>query len=45
MIDKTEVLESFYQFIEKDLLSLPKGCLVTMHPIEIKLQKTGKKND
>jgi PII-like signaling protein len=42
MIDKTEVLESFYQFIENELLVLPKGCLVTMHPIEIKLHKTGK---
>jgi len=43
MIDKTEVLENFYQYIEKDLLLLPKGCMVTMHPVEIKLQKTGKK--
>jgi len=41
MIDKTEILEGFYQFIQDDLMQLPKGCLVTMHPIEIKLQKTG----
>jgi hypothetical protein len=41
MIDKTDVLEVFYKSIENDLKSLPKGCLVTMHPIEIKLHKTG----
>ena len=41
MIDKTEILENFYQFIQNDLTQLPKGCLVTMHPVEIKLQKTG----
>ena len=42
MIDKTEVLETFYKTIEVDLLSIPKGCLVTIHPISIKLHKTGK---
>ena len=41
MIDKTEVLDAFYKSIENDLKSLPKGCLVTMQPIEIKLHKTG----
>ncbi|MDD3321841.1 MAG: DUF190 domain-containing protein [Paludibacter sp.] len=43
MIDKTQILENFYQFILNDLRLLPKGCLVTMHPIEIKFQKTGNK--
>ena len=43
MIDKTEVLEVFYKSIENDLKSIPKGCLVTIHPIDIKLQKTGNK--
>ncbi len=42
MIDKTEILEEFYKYIEKDLKSLSKGCLVTMHPVDIILQKTGK---
>ncbi len=42
MIDKTETLEAFYLFIKTDLENLPKGCLVTMHPVEIKFQKTGK---
>jgi uncharacterized protein len=41
MIDKTIVLEAFYKSIENELQSLPKGCLVTMHSIDIKLQKTG----
>ena len=45
MIDKTEILTDFYNLIESDLLKLPKGCLVTIHPIEIKLQKTGKKTN
>ena len=43
MIDKTEVLDAFYKSIENDLVSLAKGCLVTIQPIEIKLQKTGNK--
>lgn len=43
MIDKTEALDAFYKLIENDLKSLQKGCLVTIHPIEIKLQKTGTK--
>jgi hypothetical protein len=41
MIDKTEILESFYELIKEDLQKVPKGCLVTMHPIDIKLQKSG----
>jgi len=41
MIDKTVVLEEFYKSIENELQSLPKGCLITMHPIDIKFQKTG----
>ena len=43
MIDKTESLDAFYKLIENDLKLLAKGCLVTFHPIEIKLQKTGTK--
>ena len=44
MIDKTLVLEVFYKSIENSLKSLSKGCLVTINPIEIKLQQTGNKN-
>ncbi|MGC9150152.1 MAG: DUF190 domain-containing protein [Microbacter sp.] len=43
LIDKTEVLESFYEKIEPLLESSLKGCLVTMHAVQIKLHKTGKK--
>lgn len=41
IIDKTEILESFYQLIKEDLQKVPKGCLVTMHSVDIKLQKPG----
>jgi PII-like signaling protein len=43
MIDKTELLEDFYDELEPLLLGVPKGCLVTMHPIHIKLYKSGAK--
>jgi len=43
MIDRTDVLEAFYKLVEDDLKSIQKGCLVTMHPIDIILQKTGNK--
>lgn len=42
MIDTTEALNSFYQLIENDIHKLPKGCLITLQPIEIKLKKIGK---
>jgi uncharacterized protein len=42
IIDETEKLESFYKLIEQDLKAMPKGCLVSMEPVEIKLQKSGK---
>jgi hypothetical protein len=41
IIDRTEILEKFYQLIKEDLEKVPKGCLVTLHPIDIILQKTG----
>ena len=44
MIDKTEILDNFYSSIENDLSSIPKGCLVTIQPVEIKLHKTGVKS-
>ena len=44
MIDKTEVLEAFYKTIERELLDVKNGCLVTIHPISIKLHKQGNKN-
>jgi uncharacterized protein len=42
LIDKTDKLESFYQLIEEKILNMPKGCLVTMEPVFLKLQKFGK---
>ena len=41
LIDKTELLEDFYEFIKADLQKIPKGLLITIQPIEIKLLKTG----
>ena len=41
LIDKTERLAEFYAEIKKELLSMPKGCLVTMEPVNILLQKKG----
>lgn len=42
MIDKTNILEDFYNSIENELDSLQKGVLVSMQPVTIKLLKTGK---
>jgi len=42
MIDKTIILEDFYNSIENELNSLQKGVLVSMHPVTVKLLKTGK---
>lgn len=42
MIDKTSKLTDLYRFIEPDLMSLKKGILVTLEPVKVLLQKTGK---
>lgn len=42
IIDQTEVLNSFYASFEGDLLKMPKGCLVIIEPITLKLHKPGK---
>ena len=42
IIDATEKLEAFYKLIEPELISMPKGCLVSMEPVLLKLQKSGK---
>lgn len=44
IIDRTEILNDFFKLIEQELLSMTKGCLVTMEPVEIKLQKPGKES-
>lgn len=43
MMDTTVKLENFYQSIEEKLKNIPNGCLVTMHPVEVKLHKYGNK--
>src|SRR5512145_2012565 len=41
MVDTTEILEQFYRLIEPDLLKMRKGCLVTIEPVRLLLQRTG----
>lgn len=41
LIDKTEMLLAFYEGIKQDLYNMPKGCLVTLEPVELLLQKKG----
>lgn len=42
LLDQTARLEAFYEEIREDLLSMPKGCLVALEPVNILLQKKGK---
>ena len=42
IIDNTEKLDEFYGLIEPGLRGMQKGCLVSMEPVEIRLQKPGK---
>jgi len=42
MVDKTDKLEEFYSLIEPDISRMPKGCLVTMEPVKVKVNKPGK---
>ncbi len=41
IIDTSEAVEKFFSQIEPDLHSMKKGCLVTIEPISVKLQKPG----
>ena len=41
-VDETSKLADFYKGIEDALKQMPKGCLVTLEPTEILLQKKGK---
>lgn len=41
MIDETTKLEAFYSLIEPDIARMPKGCLVTLEPVMVKLNKAG----
>ena len=44
IIDKTAVLNAFYEIIEPELLKMKKGCLVLLEPVIVKLQKPGKED-
>lgn len=41
LVDQTSMLRAFYAGLEEQLLAMPKGCLVTLEPVEIILRKTG----
>ena len=41
LVDKTVMLKAFFAGIEKELYAMPKGCLVTLEPLEILMQKKG----
>jgi len=41
LIDKTEILEKFYEGIRGALCEMPKGCLVAIEPVKILLRKSG----
>lgn len=41
LIDTSETLETFFKLIQLDLVKMPKGCLVVMEPVIVKLMKPG----
>jgi uncharacterized protein len=45
IIDEENKIEFFYKNIEPDLQDMPKGCLVTKEIVDVKLHKTGMKNN
>lgn len=45
LIDTAEKIEGFYSIIGPELEALPKGCLVTITPAEIRIHKHGIKKD
>ena len=42
IIDNNDVINEFYNLIEHDLPGMPKGCLVKVEPVIVKLHKPGK---
>jgi PII-like signaling protein len=43
IIDTTESIMRFYDLIKDDLDSMKKGCLVTIEPVRILMNKSGRK--
>ncbi len=41
IIDTTENLEKFFKLVQLDLVKMPKGCLVVLEPVIVKLLKPG----
>lgn len=41
IVDTEEKIEKFYSVLSTELESLPKGCLVTITPVEIRIHKHG----
>ena len=41
IVDTEEKIEKFYSVLSPELESLPKGCLVTITPVEIRIHKHG----
>jgi PII-like signaling protein len=41
ILDETKKIEAFYTLIEPELINMPKGCLVILEPITIKMLKSG----
>ena len=42
LVDEISILKDFYSRIEEELISMPKGCLVTLEPVKVMLQKKGR---
>lgn len=42
VVEQARILEDFYQFLEPELQKMPKGCLITIEPVTIRLLKPGK---
>jgi PII-like signaling protein len=45
IIDTKEKIEAFYSFVSPELEALPKGCLVTVAPVDIRIHKHGLKKE
>ena len=42
ILDEKNKIEAFYKLIEPELIDMPKGCLVILEPITVKLVKKGR---
>ncbi|HRY97720.1 MAG TPA: DUF190 domain-containing protein [Bacteroidales bacterium] len=42
IVDEAAVLHRFFESIRQELLDMPKGCMVTLEPLQILMLKSGK---